>query len=81
MPSLSEKDRANLEAGLDAIRKIEVFTADTKDADEFCGLVDAVFEHFVIDLAKELVQLAKIRSFHVPMEELGLDHVGILCGQ
>lgn len=35
MPSLSEKDRANLEGGLDAIRKIEAFTRETRNADHF----------------------------------------------
>lgn len=34
MPSLSEKDRANLEAALDAIRKIQDFTEEVIDADQ-----------------------------------------------
>ncbi len=35
MPSLPEKDRANIEAGLDAIRKIEAFTEKVQNADQF----------------------------------------------
>ena len=51
MPSLSEKDRANIEAGLDAIRKIEAFTADVKDADQFYEtemVFDATLMNFVV---------------------------------
>ena len=35
MLSLSEKDRANLEAGLAALRKIEIFTHGIQNADQF----------------------------------------------
>lgn len=51
MQSLSEKDRGNLEAGLDAIRKIETFTEGVKDADHFYEqemIFDATLMNFVV---------------------------------
>ena len=51
MPSLSEKDRANLEAGLDAIRKIETFTKGLENADQFYAqemIFDATLMNFVV---------------------------------
>ena len=51
MPSLSEKDRANLEGGLDAIRKIEVFTRETRNADHFFEqemIFDATLMNFIV---------------------------------
>ncbi len=51
MPSLPEKDRANIEAGLDAIRKIEAFTKRVKDADQFYEneiVFDATLMNFVV---------------------------------
>lgn len=51
MPSLSEKDRANLEAGLDAIRKIDTFTKGIKGADHFYEqemIFDATLMNFVV---------------------------------
>ena len=51
MPSLSEKDRANLEAGLDAIRKIESFIQGIGNADQFFEdemVFDATLMNFVV---------------------------------
>lgn len=51
MPSISEHDRANLEAGLDAIRKIEQFTAGIVDADHFYEqemIFDATLMNFIV---------------------------------
>lgn len=51
MPSLSEKDRGNLEAILDASRKINGYVAGLKDADQFFNeemTFDAVLMNFVV---------------------------------
>ena len=51
MPSISEKDRANLLAILDAIQKIEKYVKGLKDADEFYQderTFDAVLMNFVV---------------------------------
>ena len=45
---------------------------------EFRGLVYAVVVDLFVDLAKELVQLGKVGSFHVPVEILRLDHESVL---
>ncbi len=50
-PSLSEKDRANLEGALDAIRKINEFTIAIHNADEFYVnelIFDATLMNFVV---------------------------------
>ncbi len=51
MPSLSEKDRSNLEAVLDSVKKIARFTSNFKNADEFYDdevSFDAVLMNFVV---------------------------------
>lgn len=51
MPSLSEKDRANLMAGIEAISKIQSFTKDTSDAEMFFEntlVFDATLMNFVL---------------------------------
>ena len=50
MPSLSGKNRANLTAILDAIRKIEGFTCSIQDADQFFKnelVFDGVLMNFI----------------------------------
>jgi uncharacterized protein with HEPN domain len=51
MPSLSEKDKANLEAILDSVNKIRNFTRDKTSADNFYEdemAFDSVLMNFII---------------------------------
>jgi uncharacterized protein with HEPN domain len=78
MPSLSEKDWANIKAGMDAIRKIESFTSGIHDVNQFYNnelVFDATLMNFVVigevvgRISQELqlqhaeIPWAKIKSF------------------
>lgn len=52
MPSLSEKDRANLEAGLDAIRKIEAFVQEVENAEEVWQIIHNHLPIFKSDIQR-----------------------------
>lgn len=71
MPSLSEKDRSNLEAVLDSVKKILRFTSKFKNADEFYDhevSFDAVLMNFVVigEAVAKLSQDLKQQTTTVP---------------
>lgn len=71
MPSLSEKDRANIKAGLDAIRKIESFTSGTADVEQFYDnelVFDATLMNFVVigEVVGRISQEVQFRNPKVP---------------
>jgi uncharacterized protein with HEPN domain len=75
MQSLSEKDRANLEAILDSTKKIVKYTVKFKNADEFYDhevSFDAVLMNFVI-IGESVAKLSKelrLRAKHIPWTKI-----------
>lgn len=72
MPSLSEKDRANLGAILDSANKIKNFVRGIKSADEFYEnemAFDAVLMNFVI-IGESVVKILNRRILKLPGNRL-----------